>query len=561
MEFMKKLSLLFFCSLFLSGTALCMDVPQDDPDEADMDDSFEDEEGPSGFFWVNPRQPLPNDPEIKAYFESRKLHRWCTKGYDKIVPAVIDGGAIVFERRYSKVHFTPANTQAHLEALKNVCWFLYSLHPKFNNGMFVMKERKQSDGSMPTWDFFNRYFEKTTDSAHRKPVLFSTNGLSYARYSTHFTKSQAAGKTQIGIDSRKEQGAWEEYDLPHGCSTMLCGELAENGFDNSQEYGRWFLKPEKYGLCGALATARHAEGVVGSACRKILPKLLGASWGEWIAGSNDQDCHCKEHLPLALKEEYKRVCAARGIVPSHVGSITELLQEMEKYDQGQFNELQKIIYAKYPYANERFGREVYLTDRELQGPALYCWLAKKTEGLTKEKTAWSLKSSDLRTAKKKLEKIYVEHEIDPSSVESIRDLLQMFGKSYPSQFGVVETVIRANYIHPDARTQFASEFSLTDFELQPPAPHDWLATKEAAAKKKATDLSQEIKALRAEKETAFELAKKTLSLLDQIKGKSSKEEPGLHAELFQVQKSVDSLTLKMAGGLEESVFPFEETLV
>jgi len=533
MEFMKKLSLRFFCSLFFSSVALCMEplpdrdtapgesrsqvrnlrnnlltdaealasalsVPDDDSDDAPMDESFDDKDGngqhlwlkaqprqPSavakarnsggksnrgtsaqsspeggkltgsfykeqddhGFFWLD-HQPFPNDPAMQAYFEDKTLHRWCSKKYNDIIPAVIQGGATVFEKRYSKLSFTPADPQKYLEALKNVCWFMYSLHPTFNNGMFVVEETKHNGRSMPLWNFFHHYFEITTDNAHRNSVYFSNNGLSYARHSTHFSKSQKAGKTQIGIDSRKKQGDWEEYDLPHGCSTMLCGELAESDYDNNGEYGRWFLKPEKYGLCGALATARHAEGVIGSACRKILPKVLGASWGSWIAGSNDQNCHCKEHLPLALKEEYQRVCIKNRIVPSDVGSIAELLAAMNEYDGDQFKPLEEIIRNNYPHAEKRFGQEVYLTDRELQAPALYCWLAKKN---------------------------------DPA------------------------------------------------------------------------------------KDEAFEWAKQTIDLLEKIKGRSAEKEPDLHAELFEIQKKVDSLTLEKVGGiggLEDSVLHiFDERLV
>jgi hypothetical protein len=359
----------------------------------------DDDLNPATFFWRNPT--LPNESQVQEYFDNPRLHRWCQKDFDDIITSIIDGGAVIFLARQGKQPSIPEDTQKHLAWLKDICWFTYSLEPKWNNGVVVFREKK-INGVMPTWQLFKSYYDRTTDADHKNPVWFSTNGLSYARPSTHFRKSQANGKTQIGIDSRKAKNEWEEFDLPHGCSTMLCGELAENEEDNDPKRGRWFLKPEKDGLCGVAAAARHGKGVVGSVCRKVLPKVLGRNWGEWIAGSNDLDCHRKEHMPADIKEQYELICRKIKIEPIQVKSIAQLLEVMERdglfTHHDAFMRLRESILSKYPHAQERFGNEVYLTDDELLAPSLYCWLAKQGHAQKDEAFALAQRNMELLAA-------------------------------------------------------------------------------------------------------------------------------------------------------------------
>jgi hypothetical protein len=293
---------------------------------------------------------------IERYFNTPELKRWGTTSKEQaqeyintgqqIVDTLIKNGHQNLAQNY------PYARSEELKKLVAVSWFFFSkaLEQKkpFYNGMFVIKDTEKMD----LYTFFYEYVKNTIDKSHEKPGYCSTNRFSYARLSTHF-KYDKQDCSEYGIDIRLNEKEWSSCDLPGGCAHILFGKLKDTDYSKS----RFYLKMEDAGLCW-FELPFHITGVIGSASRKTLPKIIG----EWAASAvvtlNDGTYLQKEHLPLDIKKKYYEACRRKKITPVNVYSIAGIWDHVRTCSE--LISIKDLLEKEYSDIQERFGNELII---------------------------------------------------------------------------------------------------------------------------------------------------------------------------------------------------------
>lgn len=293
---------------------------------------------------------LLHGQQMESYFSEEQLHRWCITEQKEAADFIKQGAIVidnVIEGKHQKKSF---DRKTYLHSIRSVIWFLYHFNPVFNNGTIVI-----DDPSNKIFNFLYHFVDQTTDESHRHPVTYSTNPFSYCRKSSHFPEEQKAFP-HYGIDSRDDSNQYARYDLPHGCSHILFGQLPDN---------RMFIKPEKYGLHLYYDLAMHAKGACGSIGRKTIPSIFG---------TNDEQHHKKEHLPGWIRDKFREITAQRGI-ETNITTIKQLF-ELEEQHKGVFAKLIEQVNKKYDNADKRYGNEIVIDTLQLRNACTYYQMLK-----------------------------------------------------------------------------------------------------------------------------------------------------------------------------------------
>lgn len=274
------------------------------------------------------------------------------------------------------------NQEEYLRSIISIIWFLYSQaienNQLFDEGTFVLEDLGwrvntflmnyiQTFGGTVSGAVFKdprklnspivTFKQPLTQTIQDPPLHWSNNPYGYPRESSHYHVSQRTFR-HYGIDIRFGNSS-ELPLLPASKRHILFGKI-----DNDRQL--LFIKPENYGLYYKDGMLYHGVELVESKLRKfgVTPK------------SDDDPSYAKERIPAAFLNDFAIEVAASGLPNDRQKELINLAMQdnwgikILYFDallaNERFQALEKKYAQLYKHLRLRSGREVILTNQDLQ---------------------------------------------------------------------------------------------------------------------------------------------------------------------------------------------------